>query len=325
MMGIAIRISQTGGPDVLKAESITDARPGRSEVWIEQEAIGVNVLDVTQRNGSVPIPLPSGLGLEAAGRVAAIGPDVTNVAVGDRVAYILGPIGSYASGRLYPAQRLVRLPDELSAEDAATVLFKGITGHYLLHSTYAVGSGTVVLLYGVAGALGQIMAPWAKSLGAFVIGVVSKEASIARAQAAGCDAVLVWGACDLPAEVAKFTDGQKAHVVYDAIGKLTFAASLDCLRPRGMMVSFGASSGAPDPVAVGTLNAKGSLFLTRPGLAAHATELGEYHERARSVFSAVISGVMKPVAWKTFPLSEAAAAHAALESGKSEGAVLLKP
>ncbi len=167
---------------------------------------------MTQRNGAVPIPLPSGLGLEAAGRVAAIGPDV---AVGERVAYILGPIGSYASGRLYPAQRLVRLPDKLSAEDAATVLFKGITAHYLLHSTYAVGPGTVVLLYGVAGALGQIMAPWAKSLGAFVIGVVSKEASVARAQAVGCDAVLVWGACDLPAEVAKVTDGQKAHVVYD--------------------------------------------------------------------------------------------------------------
>jgi NADPH2:quinone reductase len=324
-MSIAIRLTQTGGPDVLKVESVTKAQPGPGEVWIEQEAIGVNFLDVTQRNGAVAIPLPSGLGLEAAGCVAAIGPDVTNVAVGERVAYILGPIGSYASARLYPAQRLVRLPDELSAEDAATVLFKGITAHYLLHSTYAVGLGTVVLLYGAAGALGQIMAPWAKSLGAFVIGVVSKEASVARAQAAGCDAVLVWGACDLPAEVAKLTDGQKAHVVYDGIGKLTFAASLDCLRPRGMMVSFGESSGAPDPIAVGTLNAKGSLFLTRPGLGAHATELGEYHQRADAVFSAVTAGVIKPAAWNVFPLSDAAAAHAALEGGQSAGAILLKP
>jgi NADPH2:quinone reductase len=169
------------------------------------------------------------------------------------------------------------------------------------------------------------MAPWAKSLGAFVIGVVSKEASVARAQAAGCDAVLVWGACDLPAEVAKLTDGQKAHVVYDGIGKLTFAASLDCLRPRGMMVSFGESSGAPDPIAVGTLNAKGSLFLTRPGLGAHATELGEYHQRADAVFSAVTAGVIKPAAWNVFPLSDAAAAHAALEGGQSAGAILLKP
>lgn len=286
-MGIAIRLTQTGGPDVLKTECITEARPGPGEVWIEQEAIGVNYLDVTQRNGAVPIPLPSGLGLEAAGRVAAIGRDVANVAVGERVAYILGPTGSYASGRLYPAQRLVRLPDKVSAGDAATVLFKGITAHYLLHSTYAVAPGTVVLLYGVA--------------------------------------VLVWGACDLPAEVAKLTNGQKAHVVYDGIGKLTFAASLDCLRPRGLMVSFGASSGAPEPVAVGTLNAKGSLFLTRPGLAAHATELGEYHQRADAVFGAVTAGVIKPVTWNVFSLSDAAAAHAALEGGQSAGAILLKP
>jgi NADPH2:quinone reductase len=324
-MGIAIRLTQTGGPDVLQVEPIEKARPGAGEVWIEQDAIGVNYLDVTQRNGAVPLPLPSGLGLEGAGRVAAIGAGVANVAIGDRVAYILGPMGSYASGRLYPAQRLVRLPGGLSAEHAATVLFKGITAHYLLHSTYAVGPGTIVLLYGVAGALGQIMAPWAKSLGAFVIGVVSKEASVARAQAVGCDAVLVWGAGDLPAEVAKLTDGGKAHVVYDGIGKLTFAASLDCLRPRGLMVSLGASSGAPDPVAVNTLNAKGSLFLTRPGLGVHATELTEYRQRADAVFEAVTAGVIKPAIWKVFSLRDAAAAHAALEGGMSAGAILLKP
>jgi NADPH:quinone reductase len=324
-MGIAIRLTKTGGPDVLKCESITEVRPGPGEVWIEQEAIGVNYLDVTQRNGAVPIPLPSGLGLEGAGRVSAIGAEVVNVAVGERVAYILGPIGSYASGRLYPANRLIRLPDNLSAQDAATVLFKGVTAHYLLRSTYAVTSDTVVLLYGVAGALGQIMAPWAKSLGAFVIGVVSKEASVPRARAAGCDAVLVWGACDLPAEVAKLTDGHKVHVVYDGIGKQTFAVSLDCLRPRGLMVSFGASSGAPDPVAVSTLNAKGSLFLTRPGLATYATELREYRQHADAVLAAVTTGVIKPTPWKVFSLSDAAAAHAALESGKSAGAILLKP
>jgi NADPH:quinone reductase len=324
-MSIAIRIMETGGPDVLKPQSITEARPGAGEVWLEQEAIGVNYLDVDQRSGTVPIPLPSGLGLEAAGRVAAIGPDVRNVAVGDRVAYILGPVGGYASGRLYPAQRLVHLPDNVSAEDAATVLFKGITAHYLLHSTYVVTNGTVVLLYGAAGALGQVMVPWAKSLGAFIIGVVSKEASVARAQASGCDAVLVWGACDIPTEVAQLTDGHKAHVVYDAIGKLTFATSLDCVRPRGLMVSSGASSGAPDPVAVGTLNAKGSLFLTRPGLAAHATELGEYRQRADAVFGAVTAGIIKPAAWKIFSLSDAAAAHSALQGGQSAGAILLKP
>jgi NADPH2:quinone reductase len=169
------------------------------------------------------------------------------------------------------------------------------------------------------------MAPWAKSLGAFVIGVVSKESSVSRAQAAGCDAVLVWGACHLPTEVAKLTNGRKANVVYDGIGKLTFAISLDCLRPRGLMASFGASTGAPDPVEVGTLNAKGSLFLTRPGLAAHATELSEYHQRADAVFDAVSAGIIKPAVWRTFALADAAAAHSALEEGRAAGAILLKP
>lgn len=324
-MVAAIRMTQTGGPDVLKLETVEQEQPGSGEVWLEHDAIGVNYLDITQRNGAVPIPLPSGLGLEGAGRVAVIGADVTNVAVGDRVAYILGPLGSYASGRLYPADRLVKLPDDISSEDAATVLFKGITAHYLLHSTYPVGPGTVVLLYGVAGALGQIMAPWAKALGAFVIGVVSKKASVARAKAAGCDEVLVFDADTLASEVARLTDGKMAHVVYDGIGKPTFASSLDSLRARGTLVSFGASGGAPDPVAVGTLNAKGSLYLTRPGLGAHASDLEEYQERAKAVLSAVSTGVIKPSAWKRFSLAEAAAAHAAIESGQSSGAVLLKP
>jgi NADPH2:quinone reductase len=324
-MPVTIRLAAAGGPEVLKAETVEEQRPSAGEVWIEQDAIGVNQLDVTQRKGAVPVSLPGGLGLEAAGRVTAIGADVDSFAIGDRVAYILGPVGSYASGRLYPAERLVRVPDAISLDDAATILFKGITAHYLIHSTFAVGTGTVVLMYGAAGAVGQILVPWAVSLGAFVIGVVSKQASAARAKTAGCDAVLVWGACDLPSEVKKLTDGRKADVVYDGIGKPTFSASLDSLRPRGLMVSIGASAGAPDPVAVGTLNAKGSLYLTRPGLAAHATDLKEYRERAHAVFEAAIAGVIKPGAWKTFPLSEAAAAHAALENGKSEGAVLLKP
>ncbi|RZJ43816.1 MAG: quinone oxidoreductase [Brevundimonas sp.] len=323
-MNLSVRLSQTGGPDVLRVEPVAPSRPGPGEVWLEQSAIGVNYLDVTQRSGAVPIPLPSGLGLEAAGRVAACGPGVETVAVGDRAAYILGPIGAYAGARAYPAERLIPLPDSLSFDDAATVLFKGITAHYLLHSTYPVGPETVMVLYGAAGALGQIMAPWAKALGAFVIGVVSKESSVARAEAAGCDAVLVWGQCDLPTEVARLTDGRMADVVYDGIGKTTFSASLDCLRPRGLMVSFGASSGAPDPVAVGTLNAKGSLFLTRPSLAAYASDLAEYRSRAEAVFGAVKAGIIKPAA-TSFPLTEAAAAHATIEAGFANGAVILRP
>ena len=323
-MATAIRLTQTGGPEVLSPETVEQVEPGSHEAWIEQEAIGVNYLDVTQRKGAVPIPLPGGIGLEGAGRVTAVGSAATNVAVGDRVAYILGPLGAYASGRLYPAERLVRLPDGISFEDAATVLFKGITAQYLLKSTYPVGPGTVILLYGVAGGLGQIMVPWAKHLGAVVIGVVSKEASVERARALGCDAVLVWGAGDLPAEVAALTNGRKADVVYDGIGRDTFGASLDSLRPRGLLASIGASTGAPPPIEVGTLNAKGSLFLTRPGLAAHATDLAEYRGRAEDVLAAVTSGIIKPSAWKTFPLAEAAAAHAALEGGASAGPILLK-
>jgi len=324
-MALAIRLNEAGESGVLKLEQVDKAAPGAKEVWIEHKAIGVNYLDVTQRKGAVPIPLPNGLGLEAAGRVTEVGSQVTNVAVGDRVGYALGPLGSYSSGRLYPADRLVKLPDTISFEAAAAIIFKGITAQYLIKSTYPVGAGTVVLLYGAAGALGQILAPWAKHLGAFVIGVVSKESSIERAQAAGCDAVLVWDACDLPAEVARLTAGRKAHVVYDGIGRVTFDASLNSLRTRGIMVSIGASSGAPAPVDVGTLNAKGSLFLTRPGLANYASDIDEYRVRVRDVFDAVERGFIKPKIWKTFPLADAREAHDALEHGKSSGAILLRP
>ena len=324
-MAAAIRLTRTGDARVLELTQVTEAVPGPGEVWLEQEAVGVNYLDAMQRNGAVPIPLPNGIGLEAAGRVAAIGPGVSNVAVGDRVAYALGPLGSYASHRLYPAARLVKLPDDISADDAAAVVFKGITAQYLIKSTYPVGPGTVVLLYGVAGAVGQLLAPWAKHLGASVIGVVSKQASVERALAAGCDAALVWGACDLPAELSRLTGGRKADVVYDGLGKLTFSTSLDCLRPRGMLVSMGASTGAPPPVEMGTLNAKGSLFVTRPGLAAHATDIAEYRTRVLDVFDAVRQGIITPKVWNTFALADAPLAHEAMESGASQGSILLKP
>jgi NADPH2:quinone reductase len=218
----------------------------------------------------------------------------------------------------------VKLPDAISFEDAAAVVFKGITAQYLIKSTFPVGSGRVVLLYGAAGALGQLLAPWAKHLGASVVGVVSKEASVARAKAAGCDHVLVWSD-DLPADVARVTNGHKADVIYDGIGRKTFAASLDSLHQRGTLVSIGASSGSPPPVEVGTLNAKGSLFLTRPGLPAHATDVEEYRKRVLDVFDAVERGVIRPAIWKTYALSDVAQAHEALESGKSAGAIVLKP
>jgi NADPH:quinone reductase len=324
MMTAAIQMKRTGGPEVLELERVEQSAPGSGQAWVEHNAIGVNYLDVTQRSGAVPVKLPSGLGLEGAGRVIAVGPDVSDVAVGDRVGYALGPLGSYATGRLYPANRLVKLPESMKSEDAAAIIFKGITVQYLIKSTFPVKPGRTVLLYGAAGALGQILAPWARHLGGRVIGVVSKEASVSRAKAAGCDEVVIWSE-HLPAEVKRLTGGRKADVVYDSIGKATFAASLDCLRPRGTMVSIGASTGAPPPVDVGTLNAKGSLFLTRPGLALHATDVDEYRERVLDVFDAVEKGIIKPSVWKVFPLAKAGEAHAALQGGKSEGAIVLRP
>jgi NADPH:quinone reductase len=210
-MVLAIRLSRAGGPEVLVPETVQRSELGPNEAWIVQEAIGVNYLDVMQRQGTVPILVPGGIGLEGAGRVEGVGSAVRNVAVGDRVGYALGPLGAYASERAIATDRLIRLPDSLSFDEAAAVTFKGVTAQYLLKSTYPVAAGTVVLLYGVAGALGQLMVPWAKHLGAFVIGIVSKEASIETARSHGCDAVLVWGKSDLPREVAALNKGTKGR------------------------------------------------------------------------------------------------------------------
>ncbi|WP_339492110.1 quinone oxidoreductase family protein [Pseudomonas sp. EA_15y_Pfl2_R67] len=324
-MVTVVGFSSTGGPDVLEVRQDDPAAPGLDEVWIEQHAIGVNYLDVTQRNGAVPVALPSGLGLEGTGLVAAVGAGVTHLKVGDRVAYATGSVGAYASGRLVPAGELVPLPDSIRFQDAAAVLFKGIKAQYLLKSTYAVGSGMVMVLYGVAGGVGAIMAKWAKHLGAFVISVVSRAQSVEKARAPGCDEVLVFNAQTLAQEVARITDGKKADVVYDPIGRASFAASLDCLRPRGLMVSFGASSGAPQAVEVGLLNAKGSLFLTRPSIAAHTCSVEEYQARANDVLAALQAGIIEPAVWKTYTLENAAQAHADLESGRASGTLLLVP
>ncbi|OWP48384.1 quinone oxidoreductase family protein [Pseudomonas nitroreducens] len=320
-----ISLHAFGGPEVLRLEQTQAPQPGPGEVWLEQAAIGVNPLDLSQRSGAVKVPLPSSLGLEGAGTLVAIGEGVTSVQVGDRVAYATGPLGAYASGRLYPAERLVKLPDSVSFEDAAAVLFKGITAQYLLKSTWPVGPGSRVLIYGAAGALGQLMVPWARHLGAFVIGVVSKPQSVERARAAGCNEVLVFDAATLADQVRELTGGHKVDVVYDPIGRATFEASLDCLRPRGLLVSFGMASGAPPAVEVATLNAKGSLFLTRPSLAAHTATAEEYQQRAKGVLQAVADGIIQPRVWRRYPLAEVARAHADLQEGRSEGAIVLTP
>lgn len=324
-MAVAIRIHSTGAPDVMQMEEVHLSSPGLGEVLLAQTAIGVNPLDVSQRKGAVAIALPSGLGLEGAATVTAVGAGVTGLQVGDRVGYATGPLGAYASARLFPAERLVKLPDTLGDDAAAAVLFKGITAQYLLKATGQVRQGSRVLIYGAAGALGQLMCVWAQHLGAHVLGVVSKAASVERARAAGCDEVFVFDAQTLAAQVAEVTQGQKVDVVYDSIGKATFLTSLDCLRPRGLMVSLGATSGLPPAVEVGTLNAKGSLFLTRPSLAAHTATVAEYQRRAQDVLSAVSNGILTPRIWKSYALAEVAQAHADLEQGRSQGAIILKP
>lgn len=320
-----ITFAAFGGPEVLQPEQAPAQRPGPGCVWLEQAAIGVNPLDLSQRFGAAKVPLPSSLGLEGAGTVAAIGEGVSHVQVGDRVAYATGPLGAYASARLYPAERLVKLPDSVSFEAAAAVLFKGITAHYLLKTTYPVGPGSRVLIYGAAGALGQLMVPWARHLGATVIGVVSKPQSVERARAAGCNEVLVFDAATLADQVHEITGGQKVDVVYDPIGRASFDASLDCLRPRGLLVSFGMASGAPPAVELATLNAKGSLYLTRPSLAAHTATTAEYQERAKDVLQAVADGIIQPRVWRRYPLADVARAHADLQEGRSEGAIVLTP
>ncbi len=324
-MAVVVRISATGSAEVLQCREVGRESPAPGEVWLDQEAIGVNPLDISQRRGDAPVTLPSGLGLEGAGTVGAVGEGVTDFRVGDRVGYATGPLGAYASGRRYPTERLVRLPDAVSFDEAAAVLFKGITAQYLLTTTYPVCDDTVVAIYGASGALGQIMVPWARHLGAHVIGVVSRSASVERASAAGCDHVLVFDAATLGEQVADITRGRKADVVYDGVGKVSFDASLECLRPRGLMVSFGMTSGAPSPVSVSTLNAKGSLYLTRPSLAAHTASAEVYQQRAHEVLRALQAGIIRAEPRHTFSLADVRQAHALLEQGKAEGAVILKP
>lgn len=324
-MDIVIRLDHTGEPGVLRPEERIPAAPGPGEVRVEQAAIGVNYLDIMQRKGAAPLALPNGLGLEAAGRVMELGAGVEDLAPGDRVAYILGPVGAYASARRIPAERMVKIPDALSCTDAAAILFKGITAEYLLTSTGRVRSGDTILLYGAAGGVGRIMAAMARAAGTTVVGVVSRASAAPLAEAAGCHHVLVWGACDLPTEVARLTGGRKAQVVYDGVGRDTFAASLDCLAPRGLLASIGASSGPPPAVEMATLNAKGSLFVTRPSIVAYATDPTEYRARAQAVFSAAEAGIIQPCVWRSYPLTQAAEAHAAIEAGGVEGAVLLQP
>lgn len=324
-MTSAIRIHQTGGPEVLKFEEIEVGAPAPDEVQIRHTAIGVNYIDVYDRSGLYPMPLPAGLGREAAGVVTARGKKVRDVRVGDRVAYISSVPGTYAEVRNVPADRVVKLPNGISDQQAAAIMLKGMTAQYLLRRTYRVKRGDVVLAHAAAGGVGLLLGQWAKSLGATVIGVVSSDAKAALARKHGYKHVLISGRDEIAASVKKLTKGLGAHVVYDAVGKDTFFESLDSLRPLGMMVSFGNASGPAPMFNPQELSKRGSLFFTRPTLFSYIARREDLLATAKELFAAVKSKAVKVRVDQTYALKDAAQAHSDLESRKTTGSTVLIP
>jgi NADPH2:quinone reductase len=300
-----------GGPDVLRTETYDVGAPGPREALLRQTAIGLNYIDIQHRTGRYPLPqYPSPIGLEAAGVVEAIGAEVREVAVGDRMAYSSGPIGAYADLRLMPADRLIPLPPEIPETVAAAIVTKGLTAHYLLFTTYIVRPGDIVLVHAAAGGVGVLLCQWARHLGATVIGTVGSDAKAEIARAHGCQHVIIHSRGDFAAEVRRLTGGKGVPVVYDAVGKDTFEGSLRSLAPRGLLVSFGTPSGAIPPFDVFRLNTLGSLSVTSPAFVTHTTDRGELLARATAVFSAVGCGILKLPPIGRYPLAEAARAHA---------------
>lgn len=319
-----IRVHATGGPEVLQWEQAPTPDPGPGQVLIEQAAIGLNFIDVYFRSGLYKTPLPMTPGMEAAGTVIKLGPGVSDLAEGDRVAYASMPLGAYAERRVMPADRLIRLPDSISFETAAGMMMSGLTTQFLLHRTYAVKPGDVILVTAAAGGVGLIMCQWAKHLGATVIGIVSRESKAALAAAYGADHVLL-ESDDIPARVRDITHGAMVPVVYDSVGAATFMRSLDCLAPLGIMVSFGNASGPVPPVDLALLATKGSLFLTRPSLATYTAKRAALTAAAADLFAVVAAGKVKINIGRTFPLSAAAEAHRALEARETTGSTILLP
>ncbi len=321
----AIRIHETGGPEVMIWEDVPDRQPGPGEALVRHGAVGVNFIDVYHRTGLYPAALPTVLGLEAAGTVEAVGPGVVEVQVGDRVAYAGGPLGAYAERRVIPADRLVPLPHDISDVQAAGMMLKGMTAQYLLRRTFPVAAGDTVLIHAAAGGVGLILCQWAKHLGATVIGTVGSEEKAALAKAHGCDHPILYKSHDFVARVRELTDDAGVPVVYDGVGADTFLKSLDCLRPLGMMVSFGQSSGKIPPVDLGILSAKGSLFVTRPTLMTYTAQRQDLMASAVELFDVVRHGFVRIEVGATRPLAEAADAHRDLVGRRTTGSTVLLP
>ncbi|MCC9621198.1 quinone oxidoreductase [Thalassospira sp. MA62] len=321
----AFRFHETGSSDVLKFEDVTLGEPGDGEVRIKHEAIGVNYIDIYFRQGIYPAPtMPSGLGFEGAGVIEAVGPGVTDLAVGDRVAYAAHPIGAYAQARVMPAKGLVKIPDEISFDLAAAVMLQGMTAQYLLRRTYQVKKGDTILIHAAAGGVGQIVCQWAKHLGATVIGTVGSPEKAEIAKSKGCDYPILYRDEVVSKRVADITNGQGVEVVYDSVGKDTFDDSIKCLKRLGMMVTFGQSSGPIPPVDLGKL-APGAYFLTRPSVFHYTATREELLATANDLFDVLKSGVVKIDINATYALANAKQAHDDLENRKTTGSIILKP
>jgi NADPH:quinone reductase len=321
----AVLFDKVGGPEVMKWVDVEVGEPGNGEIRIKQHAVGLNYIDVYFRTGLNPLPLPSGLGMEAAGEVTAVGAGVTDLKSGDRVAYVCRPPGAYAEERVLPAAQVVKLPDALSYEQAASVMLQGLTAQYLLRRTYPVKAGDTILIQAAAGGVGLLTCQWAKALGATVIGTVSSDEKAEIAKAHGCDHTVVYTRENFTNRVREITDGAGVPVVYDSIGKDTFAASLDCLAPLGLFVSFGSASGPLPPIESSEFAGRGSLFFTRPTLFTHIAKRNDYEAMSAELFEVLVSGQVKTNINQRYQLSEVAKSHIELESRRTTGSTILLP
>jgi NADPH2:quinone reductase len=319
----AIRMHKTGGPEVLVWEEVPLGKPGQGEVRLRHTAIGLNYIDTYHRSGLYPLPLPTTIGSEAAGIIEEVGPGVSEFKKGDRAAYGGGPLGSYCEARNIAADRLVPLPANVSDEQAAAMMLKGMTAQYLIRRTYKVQKGDTILIHAAAGGVGLIVCQWAKHLGATVIGTVGSEDKARLAKDHGCDHPIIYTREDFVQRVNDITGGKKLPVVYDSIGKDTFMKSLDCVRPLGLMVSFGQSSGSYGPFDPGILGAKGSLFFTRPSLGAYTAKREDLLATAKDLFDVVGKGIVKIQVNQRYALKDAAKAHRDLQDRKTTGSTVL--
>lgn len=321
----AIQITETGAPEVMKLVEAAVAKPGPGQVRVRHTAIGLNYIDTYHRSGLYPLPLPSGLGLEAAGVVEELGEGVLNLKPGDRIAYGAGPIGAYAEMRNIPANRVTKLTDAISDDTAAAMMLKGMTVRYLLRATYKVQPGDTILMHAAAGGVGLILSQWAKALGATVIGTVGSDEKVAIARAHGCDHVINYSVENTVVRVKEITGGAGVPVVYDGVGQATVMTSLDCLRPRGLLVSFGNASGPVKNFDLGLLSAKGSLYVTRPTLNTYTASDAELKETADDLIAMVASGKVKIPVNQRYRLADVVQAHRDLEARKTTGSTVLIP